>query len=208
MRVLIRLGLVVLLYVVGACTDDWRMPAYRQDLCELRTNDSGVADSMILDDGSRWELLNPLSGLAADSCYRVYANFLFQEQKVEMKGLKAVVAPFPAEIDEALMQTDPLEVKAIWKSQRYLNLLVTVRTGGGTHLFAFADGGVESLPGGLVKQRLILFHDQAEDPLFYGRDGYLSCPVFVFEPELVRGRDSLEIVYNTFDGWRRKSYLF
>lgn len=200
--------LLTALFAFTSCEDDEIMPAYTQELVELVTDASGDARKLVFDDGHQLAIMNHVGNLTPDSIYRVRAMYIPTDNGAELRAAQLVVSSFPVEMDSAMVQTDPLELKSIWGSPRYVNMLVGVKTGGGSQMMGFVDQGVSTLPGGIRKQHIALFHDQTEDPLYYTENVYLSCPTYHLSDSLIHGRDSVEMVIHTFKGIIRKSFLY
>lgn len=187
--------------LVSACADDeaaW--PAYRQDLVDLLTDGQGRTAAIVTDAGDTLALTNGAAraGLAPDSVYRVQALFVTSAGGAELLSMAQVVSPYPAAFRETEIKRDPLTLNAVWRGGDYLNLTVTLKTGGGTHAFAFVDRGTTAADDGTRTLRLELYHDQLDDPLYYSRQASLSCPLRA--TGLRPGRDSIEITVNTFGG--------
>lgn len=201
---LLSVGLIV------ACGDDEHpLPSYRQDLAELRTDNSGVARQLYLDDGTAWVLENPVGSLPADTVMRIYALYEKSEHKVLLYGAQSVFSPFPEQISADSMRLDPLKVKAVWRNgYRYVNMLLTRSTGGGKQYFAFANSAIRQLSHNVRMWTITLYHYQGDDPMYYSADSYLSCPTFHYADSLRQGIDSVEIIIPTYDGLYRRSFLY
>lgn len=197
-RIFLLLGLLVFF---SACEEDQEaLSALRQDFAELYTNALGQGERLRCDDGTLLTVLNKPVGLTRDSIYRVCAMYIEEPQGITLRGLSYVLSPCPQRFSSQPVKRDPLTVKALWRSSRYVNLLLALQTAGGSHRFAFVDNGVESKPGGYKIARVELYHDQNGNAEFYTREAYLSCPVWPYEGTLQAGRDSVELTVNTYDG--------
>ena len=194
--------------ICTSCEEDEVLPPYTQDLAELVTNAFGEARTLVFDDGRKLPIVNKLGNLTPDSIYRIRAMYVQVENGVQLTAAQTTVSPFPIEMDEGQVKTDPMELKSIWGSPRYVNMLVGMKTGGGSQMMGFVDKGIEVLPSGIKKQRIVVFHDQTEDPSYYTQDVYLSCPIYHLSNKLEHGRDSVEMIVQTFKGISRKSFPF
>ena len=189
--------------------DDAVMPAYRQDLAELTTDGTGRANQLLLDDGSVLKIENNVLGLVPDTLYRILALYTISgSSQVTMEGARSIISPFPADAYEIDLKTAPVELKALWKSARYINFLVGVKTGGENQTFGFVNHGIVKGSGQISKLSLELFHDQKDDPLYYTQDVYLSCPIYQYADTLETGVDSVEIKLNTMNGVQTRSFLY
>lgn len=203
------LGLLFILALTfGSCEDEHYMPAYTQDLAEMTTNVHGMAKMLIFDDGRKMKIVNQLGGLTPDSLYRIRALYVPTEDGVELRGAQLVVAPLTLRMDPLLVKTEPVELKAIWGSPRYVNMLLGVKSGGGSQMIGFIENGIVEMADGIKKLSITLFHDQIDDPLYYTQDVYASCPIYPYAYDLVSGRDSVEMIIHTFKGITRKSFLY
>ena len=192
-----------------SCEEDHDpMPAYQQRLAELTTDVSGKGVSLSFDDGEVRQIQNSVSGLVSDTVYRILALYIENGNSVQLQAARSVISPLPIEANKIEIKTDPLELKALWRAPRYINFLVGVHTGGGEHTLGFINHGVESLPNGVNKLKLEVFHDQMDDTSFYTQETYLSCPLYPFAERLTAGKDSVEIKVQTWKGSITQSYLY
>ena len=192
-----------------SCDDEEVLPAYRQDLVELTTGADGIVNTMFFDDGSSMKVLNKVGGkLTRDSLYRVRALYWVTEEGVELQSAQVLVSSYPVPREYLPLKTDPVELKSSWGSRRYINFLLGIKTGGGKQVFAYVDNGIEVFNNGKKKLKLELYHDQQVDPLYYTEDAYFSCPIYHYEDKLEHGKDSVEFTLCTFDGLKKKSFLY
>lgn len=199
-RFITKLFLLAALVLPTACSDDNApIASYHQDLAELLTNSAGYATRLVTDAGDTLAVTNSSAwkGLTADSVYRVQTLYLLSDDGAELTQAGLLVSPLPRCFEENKIVRDPLTLDAAWRGGRYLNLLVSFKSGGGAHGFAFADLGTDTLTTGQHLLHLALVHYQGTDPLYYTRQTYLSCPLW--NTNLQAG-DSVEISVTTFDG--------
>lgn len=191
--------LAALLLPTACSDDDTPIASYHQDLAELLTNSAGYATTLVTDAGDTLAITNADTwrGLTADSVYRVQTLYLLNDGGAELTQAASLFAPRPQRFDTAKIVRDPLTLDAAWRGGRYLNLLVSIKSAGGSHGFAFADLGTDTLASGSRLLRLELVHQQGADPLYYTRQAYLSCPLWATD---LQAGDSVEITVNTFDG--------
>lgn len=204
----VRMSCLCLLWPIVACNEEEPWEAYRQDFAELRTDANGFTQDL-KPDGDTWlAVLNKVGGLTADSLYRVTATYIQRPRGVELYNLSQVLSPFPRTYSPNAIKTDPVHLNAIWSSGRYINLRLTLRTGGGTHYFGFCDEGIEELTDGCRKLRLTLLHNQNNDPTYYSRETFLSCPVYHYAGTLRHDVDSICLVLHTFEGKREHTFAY
>lgn len=193
-----------------ACGDDetpW--PAYRQELAELLTGADGKVAFMVRDTGDTLRVSPSVDWQVPDTVVR--AQVLYCEtdgRKAVLQALSPVVSPFPEQISEAQMRTEPVGVEALSRGGRYLNFYIYVKTSGGAHRFAFRDCGVERQADGSRLLRLQLYHDSNADGQNYRRQVCLSCPLYGYADRLFGGRDSVEVLVSTFDGSLKRRFPY
>jgi hypothetical protein len=184
-----------------ACGDDDTVaPAYRQDLAEVVTDADGYPARLINDTGDTLDVVgkNRSLVLTPDTVYRVQAAYLREADGADLVALTQVLSPLPTSFRDENIRRDALDVAALWRGGRYLNLVVEVKSGGGSHAFAFVDHGTTVDVDGARCLHIELYHSQGADPLYYTRQVYLSCPLWA--AGLQGGRDSVEITVATFAG--------
>lgn len=199
-RHLLLLGFPLLL---GACGDDAEpLPSYVQGLCELITDASGQAVTLVPDGDEPLRLENGGTGLVPDSIYRIQALYLKDAASATatLRSKSNVLAPRPIELAaDEVMKTDAVSVVALWLGGRYINLRAGVKSGGGTHVFAFVKELLRTNADGSRTLALRLYHDANGDAAYYTREAILSCPLFGYK-DLETGRDSVQISVNTPTG--------
>lgn len=204
------LGTIVSLLLLMSCNEEEHpLPAYRQDLAEIRSDYQGLVRQISFDDGRKYSLSNILSGFPSDTTIRILALYEEQGREVMLHDALAVFSPFPRFMPADSVCLDPLKVKAAWRSNfRYVNLLLTRSTGGGVQYFAFVNHPIQQLENGLRKWSITLYHRQGSDPTFYSADSYVSCPTYHYADSLRVGIDSVEISVPMHNGMYRKSFLY
>lgn len=206
---LIVLLLLLCLFMVTGCTSDTDapLPPYRQVLCEILTDQSGVATRMRYDDGRECPLVTKASGLTPDSTYRVAATVLESENGVSLYNASMVFSPMPVVMAADKVKMDAIDVVAIWLDCRYINLRLSVkRSNDVQHYLAFVDDGVLSNDDGTQTSCIRLFHDNNGDDDNYRQEIVISCPVYPLFSTLRSGVDSVRITVNTPDGLNIQTY--
>ena len=205
-----NLFLLLFAWMCVACGDDESvLPSYRQDLADMRTDSYGRTVSLLFDDGRTGMVTASPAIFPKDTLMRVSALYETDGVKVHLHQAVAVFSPLPIVIPEDSMQTDPVMVKALWRANvRYVNFLISRRTGGGTQYFAFIDAGLRRGGGDSRVRTLRLYHDQNGDAAFYTVDSYLSCPTGHYADSLREGIDSIEVIVNGYGGEVMKRFLY
>lgn len=193
---------------VGCDGDDETLPAYCQDLAELETDADGFAGRLVTDAGESLPVTNRKGGLTGDSVYRATVLYTREADGAVLHSATSVLSPFPKGYSEEAVKTDPVELDAIWRGGRYLNLRVTLQSGGLSHRLGFIDRGVTEGEDGTRVLHVELLHDQNGDPLYYPRETILSCPLYPYADRLRTGTDSVSFTLRTFEGTLRRVFPY
>lgn len=208
----IGMALMAVACFMVACEDDQNpLPAYVQTLADLETDWQGTGQTLVLEDGSRHAVLNPVADLPADTLMRVYALLQMRADKggVLLSALQPVASPQALIVADEEMRTDPVQMISIWKTgHRWVNLHLGVLSGGGTHVCGFAEKWVPATDSVPARVYLTLYHDRADDPEYYTESAYLSCPVRHYADSLRIGVDSVVMRVHTYQGWVERSFLY
>lgn len=209
-RAALASGTVALLALslVSCNNDEAVTPAYRQDLADLLTDHAGRTRAIVTDAGDTLRLTagTVRTGFTPDSIYRIQALYISHPPEAELVDLATVLAPLPVHFTAAAMHRDPLRLEAVWRGGRYLNVAVSVLTGGGRHVFGFNNAGTTTDATGRRMLHLQLFHDQLADPLYYSRQVTLCCPLRT--AGLREGIDSVALSVVTFGGTIERRFAY
>lgn len=189
--------------LLASCSDSDDDPVadYVENLGELLTGNDGVATHFRLDDGTVYEVVNNLSNLAPDSLYRVVGLYVLDNaRRVRFSSLSQITSPRPVFMSSERVKEDLLDLVSAWKKPRYFNFVLRLKTGGNSHYLGFVDHGIEQRTSGQRVWHLSLYHDQNDDPLYYSREVYASCPLYHKADSLLPGRDSVYFSLQTFEG--------
>lgn len=200
--------LLLLPFLFVACSDEEdALPSYVQDLADIYTDASGRGVSLLLDNGDSLLLTNGPAFSVADSVYRINVLYVRDGVNVHLTDYAAVLSPKVAKYAADKVVCDPLDIVACWKGGRYVNLRLAMKaTATGRHYFGFHQTDYVRHADGKRTMKAVLLHDQNNDPLYYTRETYISLPLRPLEPLLVRGRDSISLSVETFEG--NKNYTF
>lgn len=195
--------------VLAACSEEKVMPAYREDLAELFTDAGGTAAFLRFDDGRERWVSSRLEGLVPDTLYRVQVLYVDEGRAAVLQGVRKVLSDFPLKGNGGEdFPSDPLSLKSAWLAPRYLNLQVSVKTGGGQQRFAFVERGVQEYPDGKKTLTLELCHEQMGDPLYYTKEVTLSCPLYGYAGSLSGGCDSVKLLLPDFGGRQERTFPY
>lgn len=186
---------------MAGCDDEKApLPAYVEALGELRTDADGRAATFVPDGGDTCTVTNAWTVGTPDSLYRILALYTTEGTSVAIRQWVRVLSPPAYVYPTSVVKTDPLQLVALWRGGRYLNVQAALSTGGGTHYFGFVDEGCTTDAEGRKTLRLRLLHDQNGDASYYTRTVYLSCSLAPYAARLTAGRDSVRFTLHTFDG--------
>lgn len=176
------------------------MAAYRQDILDVKTDSEGFASQLLRDDGTTLPVKNRVGDLLKDTSYRVVAVYVEESDGVHLSSVSPIPTSSPRVYEASSVVTDPLDVEAVWQGGGYINMRVSLKTGGGVHSFGFMDDGITTATDGSKRLSVTLLHDQGEDPLYYSRTTYLACSLKSLGDALKSGQDSVSLTVHTFSG--------
>lgn len=201
------------LMTLAACSkDDDPIVAYRQDLAEIATDHNGRVASLILDNADTLAVTNKeaiTQTLVPDTAYRVRAVFLKEAQGAEVVSLQTVFCMAPLAEKPAEMKADAITAEAIWRSGRYLNLLVSFKTSGAEkHKIMFVEDGITTEANGAKMLHIKLTHDRRNDGRTYTTRSYISCLLSGYNDILTPQRDSVSIAVPTGNGFSIRHFAY
>lgn len=204
------LFLLISLFMLTACSkEDDPLPDYVQDLADLQTNGNGQAFRITFDNGRSFSLSNPAGGLKADTTYRVLALYTQGTESVRLTDFAQILAPEARRYDKQTVRHDAINLMAMWKTPRYINLRFQIKgTHSGTHYFGFKRFDIIENADGSKTLPVRLIHNQNNDPEYYARESYISLPLTNMSGELETGRDSIRMIVNTYKGETQRTYVF
>ncbi len=198
--------LLSLCLFVAACSDDDDAiaPAYVTTLGEIMTDAQGKPATFIADGGSLRQITSSHKTMAHDSTYRVMVRGIYDgDDKVQLTQIVSVLSPMPRQLAEDRRKYDPADVLSLWSSGRYINMHLALHTATEPHAFAFIEEGVDTLSDDTRRLRLHLYHDQGNNPEYYTREAYISCPIYHYAAEKLRPQqDSILFTVTTYKGER------
>lgn len=177
-------------------------PALITEFVDIPTDSEGMGTTIVNDRGTSYPLSRPFTDLQPGSVYRMVCGYelsdrqtatVYRIEKVE------VLKPQPAS------HCDPLKVTSIWRGGDYINLHLTPKTQGGSHIWAYC---VEQVVANTTGQTfcLSLYHDQNNDPASYSATVYGSLYLPRL-PDIAKG-DSIHFRIRTFDGERTWRFAY
>lgn len=196
-------GMLFLLLPLLCCSceeEDTTMAAYRQDVLDVETDADGFALRLLRDDGTVLPVINQRGGLLKDTVYRVAAAYVAEESGARLSSVSRVATSRPAAGNATEEMNDPADIEAVWRGGPYINLRLSLKTGGGTHRVGFRDCGFSTAADGSKRLNVEFLHSQNGDPLYYTVTTYAACALDGLEQALLHGRDSVSLTANTFSG--------
>lgn len=220
------IGLLAGLLALSGCSkeEESNFPNASWMMADAMMDANGTPIQLHTDDGKTYRITNPdfLKERLLESGPGMYKDTLIRTNCVcilhplpsaEATLLDAVQAfaplPIPAEDFKNGVKTDPVYIRSIWKTDRYINLTLEPMGKDKSLAFHFADYGWHETHDGKRIQKLVVHHNQNGDYPAFRRTVYLSVPIWQYAPVLRKGTDSLEIFIRTFDrGIIRRAFLY
>lgn len=197
-------------------TGDGSLSYMCADFVEATTDGSANVVSATTDDGKALTLSPSIKAdwiTATDSTYRAllyynHAGGNDMAATVKPLAIGSVLVPniLHEETSANPYPTDPVTLETAWmsRSQKYINLGISVKTGKidnkiEPQSFGIALAATTTTADGHRCFRLKLIHDQGNAPEYYSTQVYVSIPLYRFPVE-VSGGDRFEISVNTYKG--------
>lgn len=174
--------------LVAACADDgYHYPDIRQDFLTFRTDAEGYVRTLLLDDGSIYEVENAVRlNQVTDTTVRAVAKYVIHPQEdapatALFYSYTRTVSPIPQRPSyfKDGVKTDPVSVQSIWMGLGYLNMVLEVKGTTLADTYHFVQDTVRDCYSSVVSREvhLSLYHDAMDDPPYYTRRAYLSVPL-------------------------------
>ena len=182
MRKVFLLLLPVCLIAVAACQDDdYVYPSVVTEFIDGQTNEAGTLSQLVTDKGKVYTIQprEGLDGLVPDSVYRTVSVYQpidgSDEAFLYSAELILAMRPLPDWSFQNGIKTDPVNVRSVWQSGEYINLILLPLVKEGSHAFHFIDYGIA-----------------------FTREVCLSIPLWPYRHELRKG-DTVVLQINTYD---------
>lgn len=200
---------------LGACKEEYVYPNVLTELTELQTDENGRFKNLITDRGESFGIakLTQDSLLVSDTLYRaltVYAPIEGETDLVHIYSANAVFSKIPVKrLDVATeIKTDPVDIQSIWRSGRYLNMILRVQVKNSTHVFHFIEDGITANSDGTRTLSLTFHHDRKKDYEAFTQKICFSIPLWYYESRLQKG-DKICLSLNTYkEGVVTKEFIF
>ena len=184
----------------SCASDDAPYPSILLDLVDLKTDDRGYLKEFTLDDGKTYAITNTSDGYAKKATYRALCGYVPEQTTATIYQLSGA---YFLRDSSAIARRDPVTLRSIWRTPRYINLHLAPKTQGShRQYFGFVTDSVvpTTLSDGTKTTHtyLSLHHNQNGDPVSYTDDVFASIPL-----DSIEGLDPaspVTITVNTFDG--------
>ena len=195
----------------GACAEKQEpYPNLVTEFANIRTDANGIFRNMTIDDGSNFSITNTnIKPHHPNATYRVVVGFVpnTSGNRPEAEIYTLTGAHVLAD-STTIVRHDPTSIESIWKKGEYINMQMTAKTQGGTHLWGYA---IDSTQGTGENGRthshihLSIHHNQGNDPLSYSQTYYCSIPISKIET--YQPNDTITISVHTFEGIKKWMFL-
>lgn len=199
-------------FTLASCKDDdYVYPSVVTEFIDARTDNTGTLIRLITDSGEILDVQerNGLSGLTPDTIYRTVSIYEpVDDNEVYLYSAQLVLSVIPVTEDyfKGNIKTDPTDVRSIWQSGNYLNMILTPLVKDQSHAFHFLDYGITE-ENGQKTLYLKLYHNRNDDEEAFTREVYLSVPLWYYQDKL-GSTDSVFFEINTYDGTMVYKFLF
>ncbi len=168
-----------------SCSDsDEAYPNLLTEIMDGITNNSGTLTTLFTDNGIRYTVTNPQSGLVANAMYRCLCDYTLDNNNATIYSLSGV---YLLRDSTVIATADPLTIVSAWQTKRYINIHLSTKTQGGTQYFGYIT---DSIIGQHVY--LSLHHRQNGDPEAYSTNVYASIPLDSIKGNVITLQNSYE----------------
>lgn len=194
-KLLNSLLVAVLLTVAYACKEDAKdYPPVLTDFADVAIGTGGVLMSFATDDGTLRDVSQQgISANIEDTVVRGVVTYTIDGAATTLYGLQPVFAEDALPLDSFKnVAYDPVSISSLWKTPRYVNMILGIKTSGveKSHAFAFCQDSIGHVS---------LLHARSDrDNESYTERVYMSLPIY----NNMYARDSLTLRINTYDGMR------
>lgn len=206
-------ALIVCQSMLSSCKekDEYVYPNVVTEFIDARTDGDGTLRHLITDKGKILDIQprNGLDGLVSDTVYRTVSVYEPKENdEAYLYSAQLILSMIPVTEDyfKGDLRTDPTDVRSIWQSGNYLNMILTPMVKDQSHAFHFIEQGITERNGRKILA-LELYHDRNEDEEAFTKEVYLSVPLWNYHDRLHAG-DSVHFQINTYKGMTTYKFLY
>lgn len=205
-------GLLMWLAMLTSCKEDnYVYPDVITEFIDAGTDSKGTLNRLMTDKGKTLAIQrrNGLDGLSPDTVYRTVSIYIPQENdEAYIYSVQLVLSMIPVTEDyfKDGIRTAPTDIRSIWQSGNYLNMILTPLVKDQSHAFHFVDHGITESNGKKILN-LQLYHDRGSDMEAFTHEIYLSVPLWPYRHALSPG-DSIFFDINTYKGKTTHKFLY
>lgn len=166
------------------------------------TDNEGILSKLITDKEETFDIQfrEGLDGLKKDTTYRIVSVYQpLEGNTVFLYSTRLTISevPKPANSFAEGIMKDPADIRSIWQSGYYLNMILTPMVKDKDHIFHFVEYGIDERKEGSKILHLGLFHNRKNDEQAFNQEVYLSVPLQKYIGTLQKG-DSIFFHINTY----------
>lgn len=205
---------ILCMYLLSACKDDdYVYPSVITEFISASTNDSGTLDYLITDNDQKLAIQSRsgLDGLTKDTLYRTISIYQpIEEGTVKLYSCKLVLSMIPVTADHILggLKTDPVDIERMWKSGKFLNMVLLVQMKDQSHSYHFIEEGVQKEADGQQTLHLRLYHNRNNDYEAFTQKVYLSVPLWAYEHILKEGDKIVFHIQTYEEGDTQREFIY
>lgn len=180
--------------------DDVQVPNYIVELVEIDTNKDTLVTVIRTDNGTTYNVTQTIVATVPDTTYRCLCSYAFTDKQLTIYSLSVIFSEIPMKAELFKVRpTDPVKFVSCWKSGRYLNLQIGIKTTDADyHKYAFSEDSIVTKGTSKTVFFTLLHQRPVDDDESYTKDTYLSIPISSYTD-----CDSFAISVNTYEGLRQ-----
>lgn len=200
---------VVMTLLLHSCSDDdsYTLPSLQTEFVKAHTDAQGVVRSITTDGGLTYAIEQNVHTDVPDTIFRCVCSYEVEEHghSATVYSLSHIYSQPPVPHSELEARpADPVNVRSMWKSGGYINMLLGVLTTGmGKHSYVFSEDSIATSKAGTKTLCVSLLHGRpAGDMESYTQDVYMSMPLESYASKC----DSISVSVQTYQGV--KTFVF
>lgn len=204
---LLRSFVLLCAILLGACAEKQEpYPDLVTEFADIHTDANGLFQSMTTDDGAIFGITNTnIKPHHPNAIYRAVVGFVPKISGGSSEAeIYTLTGAYVLEDSTTIVRHDPTGIESMWKKGAYINMQLTAKTQGGTHLWGYAIDSIQGTgENGRVHSHfhLSIHHNQGNDPLSYSQTYYCSIPISKIEA--YKPNDTVSVSVHTFDGIKK-----
>lgn len=192
---------------LAACAENQEpYPDLVTEFANIHTDVNGIFRNMTTDDGSSFSITNTnIKPHHPNATYRVVVGFVPNTSGMRIEAeIYTLTGVYVLADSTTIVRHDPTGIESMWKKAEYINMQLTAKTQGGTHLWGYA---IDSIQGTGEHGRthshihMSIHHNQNNNPLSYSQTYYCSIPISKIES--YQPNDTITVSVHTFEGMKK-----